>query len=99
MKSNTPQVEYDPSQPRLREIVLVNVTVPGEESFDALLTRVPGIGEEIAREDRSYKITRVQHMPVDRMGRAEFGWHAFLDAELLPPEEEEAKHKKRKRPR
>ena len=75
---------YDQSHPRLKELVLVNVLVKEDVFFDLLLTRVPSIGEEINREDRSYKITRVRHEPVDPDGRARFGWHAFVDAELLP---------------
>ena len=53
-------------------------------SFEILLTRVPGIGEEIMREDRYYKVVRVQHEPVDDDGRTRFGCHAAIDAELLP---------------
>jgi hypothetical protein len=75
---------YDPSHPLLRELVLVHVDGNDGESFDVLLTRVPGLGEEIDREDRSYKVARVQHEPVDDDGRARFGWHAFIEAHLQP---------------
>jgi hypothetical protein len=97
---------YDYSQPLLRELVFVNVSTDDGKSFDALMTRVPGIGEEINREDRTYRILRVQHEPVDDEGRARLGWHAFLDALLIDPEEmtipraeEWPKPPKRKRPR
>jgi hypothetical protein len=55
--------------------------------FQILLTRVPGIGEEFVREDKSYKIVRAQHYIVDDDGRAAFGWHALVDVELQPEEE------------
>ena len=67
-------------------MVLLNVKVDGGTQFDILLTRVPGIGEEINREDRSYRILRVQHEPLDDEGRPRFGWHAFIDANLLSQE-------------
>ncbi|MCY2950709.1 MAG: hypothetical protein NTU53_01880 [Planctomycetota bacterium] len=79
---------YNPIHPLLRELVLVHVYA-GDGEFDTLLTRVPGIGEEINQEDRSYKVIRVQHEPVDDDGRARLGWHALVDAELLPPEDTE----------
>jgi hypothetical protein len=85
-RSKNPQTEgvplpgYDSTEPRLRELVLVNVQATDGTKFDALLTRVPGIGEEILVENRNYEITRVQHFVVGRDGRAECGWHAFLEA-------------------
>ena len=75
---------YNPINPLLRELVLVNVKGDDGESFDALLTRVPGLGEEINREDHSYRVVRVWHEPVDDDGRARFGWHALVDAEFRP---------------
>jgi hypothetical protein len=86
---------YDPSNPLLRELVLLHVDGSDGMSFDTLLTRVPGIGEEINREDRSYKVMRVRHEPVDDDGRARFGWHAFVDAELLPEDPEPATRHRR----
>jgi hypothetical protein len=92
---------HNPENPRLRELVFVHVyAVDGD--FDLLLTRVPGIGEEINQEDRSYKVVRVQHEPVENDGRARLGWHAFVDAELLPSEDAEpsaAQRRVRKRTR
>ena len=79
----TPHERYNRAHPLLRELVLVHVDA-NDESFDALLTRVPGIGEEIGREDCSYKVLRVQHEPIDDEGRAHFGWHAVVDVELQP---------------
>ena len=79
---------YNPDHPLLRELVFVHVYAK-DGDFDILLTRVPGIGEEINKEDWSYKVVRVQHEPVDDDGRARLGWHAFVDAELLPPEDTE----------
>jgi hypothetical protein len=78
---------YDRSKPLLRELVFVNVSTDDGQSFDTLMTRVPGIGEEINREDRTYRILRVQHEPVGDDGRARLGWHAFIDALLLGEEE------------
>ena len=86
-QAKLPHERYNPIHPLLRELVRVNVLCDDGTSFDSLLTRVPGIGEEISREDRSYKITRVRHEPVDDDGRARFGWHAFVDAQLQPPDE------------
>ena len=79
---------YNPAHPLLRELVLVHVCATDGTHFDMLLTRVPGIGEELSQEDRIYRILRVQHEPINDDGRARFGWHAFIDAELLPPEDE-----------
>ncbi len=79
----------DPSQPRLRELVFVHVDFDAKKSFDTLMTRVPCIGEEIVREDKSYKVVRVQHEPVGASGRARFGWHAFIEAYLMPPDDED----------
>jgi len=73
--------------PAVRTYVLVHVYVGASDGFDISLSRVPGLGEEINVEDRSYKVTRVQHEPVDEYGRARLGWHAFVDADLLPPED------------
>ena len=83
----TPHERYDPSHPLLRELVLIHVDADDGSSFDMLLTRVPGIGELVGREDRSYKVLRVWHEPVDDDGRGRFGWHAFIDVELQPREE------------
>jgi len=69
-------------------VFLINVMIDKPPGFDVLLTRVPCIGEEIIQEDRSYRITRVQHVECDRDGKARWGCHAFLEAELVPPEEE-----------
>jgi hypothetical protein len=50
---------YDRSQPLLRELVFVNVCTDDGQSFEALMTRVPGIGEEIKREDRARRPQRL----------------------------------------
>ncbi len=78
---------YDPSHPLLRELVFIHVYGDDGESFDVLLTRVPGIGDEIDREAVSYRVVRVQHEPVDDDGRARLGWHAFVEAQLQPEDE------------
>jgi hypothetical protein len=88
MKEKQPHERHNPAHPLLRELVLVHVDGTDGAFFDVLLTRVPGIGEEIIREDRYYKVLRVQHESVDDDGRARFGWHAFVDADLLPLDEE-----------
>jgi hypothetical protein len=75
---------YDRSHPLLRELVDVNVYCDDGVWFDALLTRVPGLGEEINREDKSYKVIRVWHQPVGDDGPTPFGWHALIDATLQP---------------
>lgn len=80
---------YNPAHPLLRELVYVHVDTPDREPFDALLTRVPSIGEEITKEADQYKILRVQHQMVNDDGRAYLGYHAWIDAKLLPPESEE----------
>lgn len=77
---------YDRSHPLLRELVDVNVCCDDGVWFDALLTRVPGLGEEIIREEKSYKVIRVWHQPVDDDGRTTFGWHALVDATFQPEE-------------
>jgi hypothetical protein len=51
------------------------------------MTREPGIGEEIKRKVRTYRILRVQHEPVDDDERARLGWHALVDALLIAPDE------------
>jgi len=78
---------YKSSHLLLRELVLVHVDADDGESFDTLLTRVPGIGEEIGREERTYRAVRVRHEPVDDDGRARLGWHALVDAELQPEDD------------
>jgi hypothetical protein len=75
---------YDRSHPLLRELVTVNVQCDDGVWFDVLLTRVPGLVEEMHREEKSYKVIRVWHQPVDDDGRTPFGWHALVDAELQP---------------
>lgn len=70
------------------QVVLVHVTAIDGTRFDTLLTRVPGIGEAINREDKSYLVLHVYHEPVEADGRARLGWHAFIDAELQPEEPE-----------
>ena len=78
---------YNRSHPLLRELVDVNVYCDDGVWFDVLLTRVPGLGEEIHRDEKSYKVVRVWHQPVDDDGRTRFGWHALLDAELQPEDD------------
>lgn len=85
-KEYVPHPRYDPRVPLLRELVRVHVDGDDGLSVDVLLTRIPGIGEEIVIEGQSYRIHRVQHDVVDDDGRA-FGWHAFVDAEHVPEEE------------
>jgi len=82
-----PHERYDRSHPLLRELVFLHVAGDDGEWFSTLLTRVPGIGEEIIREDRTYKVLRVQHDRVDDDGRARFAYHAYIDAELQPEDE------------
>jgi hypothetical protein len=91
-----PHERYNHLHPLLRELVFVHVDAVDGTKFDMLLTRVPGIGEEINREAKSYKILRVQHEPVDDDGRARFGWHAFIDAELQPEEDVQPQKRTRK---
>jgi hypothetical protein len=64
---------YDRSHPLLRELVDVNVYGDDGVWFDVLLTRVPGLGEEIHKDEKSYKVVRVWHQPVDDDGRTPFG--------------------------
>jgi broad specificity phosphatase PhoE len=60
---------YDPSHPRLRELVLVHIDTEDGESFDQLLTRVPGLGEEIVREDRKHVFRFIcKHMGITTYG-------------------------------
>jgi hypothetical protein len=92
-----PHERYNPAHPLLRELVLVNVDVGNGTSFDVLLTRVPSVGEEITREGDEYRLTRVQHYPVDDDGRAYLGYHAFVFAELLPQDDEPTPKRKRSR--
>jgi hypothetical protein len=86
---------------RLRLWVLIHVHVADEEGFDIALTRVPCPEEQINHEDRSYRVTKVQHEPLGTNGKARFGWAAFVDAELLPAEPDPPRRKgvKRKTPR
>ncbi len=88
---------HDPSHPLLHELVRVRLQTGPDTGFDALLTRVPGIGEEINREDQSWQVTRVQHEPVNDDGRARFGWHAFVDAILVPPDPEPPRRQRKSR--
>lgn len=94
-KKKVHEIVVDYSKPLLREIVFVHVSATDGTTIECLLTRVPGIGEEIVREDKKYRILRVQHHEVDNDGRAAFGWHAFVDAELLPDEDEKPPKRKR----
>ena len=77
-----------------RDLILLHVDGNDGVSFDVYLTRVPGIGEEIIREDRTYKVLRVRHEAVDDDGKARFGWHAFIEGELQPAEEEPPKKRR-----
>jgi hypothetical protein len=80
-------VEVDPTPSRARGVVLVGVTA-GATWFDCRLTRVPCIGESISREGSTYRVTAVEHqLIVDDLGHAIFGWHALIDAELIPPQD------------
>jgi hypothetical protein len=81
---------------RLRLWVLIHVHVDGEDGFDIALTRVPCVGEQVNRDDRSYAVTKVQHEPIEISGKARFGWAAFIDAELLPPEPDPPRRKSEK---
>lgn len=92
-----PERSLDRSTCPLRDVVLICVQVMGAKSFDMLMTRVPTIGEEINREDRSYLVLRVQHEPIDSEGYARLGWHAFVEAKLLQPDEEPLKNRQLKR--
>jgi len=77
---------YNRDEPRLNELVFILVHLPDDTSFQTLLTRVPGVGEEINTKDHICRVTRVRHYEVDDMGRARLGWHASLYAELIPLE-------------
>jgi hypothetical protein len=68
--------------PLLKELVLVHVDATDDTDFDIRLTRVPGIGEEIIVENRSYQVIRVQHCGVNENGRAFAGYHAYVEAIL-----------------
>ena len=80
---------YNRSHPLLRELVSVCAFANGVPFFTTLLTRVPGLGEEIAHEDKYYRVARVQHEPVDDDGRTRAGYHAFVEV-LLPDEDAES---------
>jgi len=70
---------------RLRELVFVAVAViNADEHFDLRLTRVPGLMEYVAREEKVYRVVLVQHEPIDENGFAPFGWDAMLEVELVP---------------
>lgn len=84
---------------RLRDVLLIHAVASDGTRFDILLTRVPCIGENISIEDRSYRVVRVDHEPVNSEGVARLGWHAFLDVERLPPEEDVVLLKRRVSPR
>ena len=79
--STAPEFTYE----AVRTRVLLHVDAE-DASFDIMLSRVPSIGEDINLEDRCYRVTRVQHESVDMEGRARFGWHAMINAELQPEE-------------
>ena len=64
----------------------MNVTGNDGIWFDVLLTRVPGIGEGLIREDTTYKVVRVLHNRLDDDGRAEMPYHAYVDVEELQPD-------------
>src|SRR4051794_39608143 len=81
-------------EPRLRELVFVATWENGKASFMVLLTRVPGLGEELVKEGRTYRIVRVQHEPVGDDGRTWCGWHAMVNLELLPEEPVEPRKRK-----
>lgn len=84
-------------EPRLRELVYVTGRpVNTQDWFDVLLTRVPGLGEEVGIETDCYRVVRVTHMPVGYDGRAYFGWHAMIEVELVP--EPEPRRRKSKKP-
>lgn len=98
-----PHPRYNPSQPLLRELVLVSVTANDGAWFNTLLTRVPGLGEEIIQEGDIYKVVRVQHDRVNDDGRAYLGNHAYAYAELqaedLPMPRLPQKSNPRKKPK
>lgn len=71
-------------KPRLRELVYVRLLFEDKDGTEVLLTRVPGLGDEIEHDGLIYRINRVRHYPVNADGRADFGWHAFVWLELLP---------------
>ena len=72
-------------EPRLRELVHVTGRPVGTQDwFDILLTRVPGLGEEVELDCEAYRVVQVTHAPVGYDGRAELGWHAMIEVELVP---------------
>ena len=89
---------YNRSHPLLRELVSVCVYANGVQFFTTLLTRVPGLGEEIAHEDKYYRVVRVQHEPVDDDGRTRARYHAFVDV-LQPDDDVESSVPKQRAPR
>jgi hypothetical protein len=73
---------YNRAHPLLRELVTITVFGDDGRIFDVLLTRVPCVGEFISKEDYYYKITRVEHFPVDDDGRSFAGSHAIVVGEF-----------------
>lgn len=84
MKKDVLYSHCDRGQPLLREIVRIGVSSDDGSSFDISLTRVPCVGEEISKNGAVYRITQVRHAAVDDDGRARLGWHALVDAVLVP---------------
>lgn len=78
-----PEPRWSPHEPRLSELVSVVVHLRSGEFHDVLLTRVPAIGEEIVDGITAYRVTRVQHNPLDVSGRSFLGWHAMVDADVI----------------
>ncbi|MBX3357307.1 MAG: hypothetical protein KF745_02655 [Phycisphaeraceae bacterium] len=66
-------------------------------NFDVLLSRVPGIGEHLSKGGDTYQVTAVQHVPLDEDGRASCGWHALLDAVLIPEPPPQRRRKTKQR--
>jgi len=89
---------YDRSQPRLREVVSVQVVVTNDTYFEVQLTRVPRIGEVLSYGSKENRVLRSIHAPVNHEGRADYVYYAFVVAELVP-EPPRVPSQRRKRPR
>jgi hypothetical protein len=83
-KEYVPHDRFDPKHPLLRELVSVHFEVANGTPFDANLTRIPCVGEEVFKESACFRVLRVQHTIVDDDGRAFAGYHAYVEAVEVP---------------
>ena len=54
--------------------------------FPLVLTRVPCVGEHIAREAEIYRVVHVEHQMLDNHGWNAFGSHSIVDVVRVPDE-------------